>query len=166
MHDASARDNAREDPPRVEVVIEVPRWSFLKRGSNGQIDFVSPIPCPFNYGSIHGYVGLDGDLLDALVLGPRLPRGARVEVTAFGAISLTDRGMTDDKLVCASLPPTRGQRRLVVSFFHIYAQCKRLLNIYRGRRGQHACGGWSNAWAAIRRAEHRDDSWKGPVIPF
>jgi len=166
VQDAAAHGEAYRGPPRVEVVIEVSRWSFLKRGSNGRLDFVSPIPCPFNYGSIHDYVGLDGDLLDALVLGPRLPRGTRVQVTAFGAVSLTDCGMTDDKLVCAGLPPTQGQRRLVLYFFRFYAQCKRLLNIYRGRRGQHCCGGWVNAWAAIRRAKHRDDGWKGPVIPF
>ena len=56
------------DPPEVEVVIEVPRGSFLKRGSTGRVDFISPLPCPFNYGSVPNYVGLEGDLLDALVL--------------------------------------------------------------------------------------------------
>jgi hypothetical protein len=33
----------------VDVVIEIPRWSFLKRGSTGHIDFVSPLPCPFTW---------------------------------------------------------------------------------------------------------------------
>ncbi|MFV2070894.1 MAG: hypothetical protein ACC645_28340, partial [Pirellulales bacterium] len=56
----------------IEVVIEIPKWSFLKRGTSGKVDFVSPFPCPFNYGSVPQYVGLEGDLLDALVLGPRL----------------------------------------------------------------------------------------------
>lgn len=162
----TAHAEACAEPPRVEVVIEVPRWSFLKRGSDGRIDFVSPIPCPFNYGSIQDYVGLDGELLDALVLGPRLPRGARVQVTAFGAVSVTDRGVTDDKLICAGWPPTRRQRRVILSFFRLYAQCKHLLNIYRGRPGQNYCGGWGNAGAAIRRAKRRDVTWKGPVIPF
>ena len=45
-------------PPEVEVVIEVPRGSFLKRGSTGHIDFISPLPCPFNYGSVPIYLGL------------------------------------------------------------------------------------------------------------
>jgi inorganic pyrophosphatase len=53
------------------VVIEVPRGSFLKRGSTGHVDFISPLPCPFNYGSVPIYLGLEGDLLDALVLGKR-----------------------------------------------------------------------------------------------
>ena len=35
-------------PIELEVVIEIPRGSFLKRGSDGQVDFVSPFPCPFN----------------------------------------------------------------------------------------------------------------------
>ena len=50
------------EPPEVEVMIEIPRGSFLKRGSTGHIDFVSPLPCPFNYGSVPAYVGLEGDL--------------------------------------------------------------------------------------------------------
>jgi inorganic pyrophosphatase len=58
--------------PQVEVVIEIPRGSFLKRGWDGSVDFISPFPCPFNYGAIQDYIGGDGDLLDAVVLGPRL----------------------------------------------------------------------------------------------
>ena len=41
-----------KEPPLVEVVVEIPRGSFLKRGSSGRVDFVSPLPCPFNYGSV------------------------------------------------------------------------------------------------------------------
>jgi hypothetical protein len=37
--------------PQFEVVIEISRGSFLKRGWDGTVDFVSPFPCPFN--SIH-----------------------------------------------------------------------------------------------------------------
>ena len=58
-------------PGEIEVVIEIPKWSFLKRGTSGKVDFVSPFPCPFNYGSVPRYIGLEGDLLDAVVLGPR-----------------------------------------------------------------------------------------------
>ena len=35
------------EPPEVEVRIEIPRGSFLKRGSTGHIDFISPFPCPY-----------------------------------------------------------------------------------------------------------------------
>lgn len=90
-------------------MVEVPRGSFLKRGSTGHVDFISPLPCPFNYGSVPSHIGQEGDLLDALVLGPRLPLGARVRVKAWGAVTLTDRGMSDDKLVCGErAPPHSG----------------------------------------------------------
>ena len=46
------------DPPEVEVVIEVPRGSFLKRGSTWHVDFISPLPCPFNYGAVPNFVGM------------------------------------------------------------------------------------------------------------
>lgn len=75
-----------KEAPLVEVIIEIPRGSFLKRGSTGELDFISPLPCPFNYGSIPAFIGLDNDLLDAVVLGPRLPLGATVKVYAWGRL--------------------------------------------------------------------------------
>jgi len=153
-------------PPEVEVLIEIPRGSFIKRGSTGHVDFVSPLPCPFNYGSVPQYIGLEGDLLDAVVLGPRLPLGARTRVRAWGAVILTDRGMTDDKLICGHLPVDPGQRRAVLRFFHFYAKCKGLLNLLRRRPGRNACDGWCDAREAIARARPRDDAWQGPPVPF
>ncbi len=153
-------------PPEVEVVIEVPRGSFLKRGSTGHVDFVSPLPCPFNYGAVPDYLGLEGDLLDALVLGPRLPRGTRVRVRTWGAITLIDRGMADDKLVCSANPPTAAQKAFVLRFFEFYAWCKGLLNFVKGRPGQNACAGWRSAREAIARARPRRDDWRGPPVDF
>src|SRR6476661_4942990 len=121
--------------PELDVVIEVPKGSFLKRGSTGRIDFVSPLPCPYNYGSVPQLLGLEGDLLDAVVLGPRLPAGTRVRVRAWGAVTLTDRDMVDDKLICADRAPTERERRRVLTFFRFYARCKALLNLWRGRKG-------------------------------
>jgi inorganic pyrophosphatase len=152
--------------PTVEVVIEVPRGSFLKRGSTGHVDFVSPFPCPFNYGSVPAFVGLEGDLLDAVVLGPRQPFGTRVRVTARGAVTLTDRGMSDDKLICSDRPLSESERRRVVRFFHVYAKCKGLLNLLRRRPGRNACDGWLEATQAIARACPRDATWRGPRVPF
>jgi inorganic pyrophosphatase len=153
-------------PPEVEVLIEIPRGSFLKRGSTGHVDFVSPLPCPFNYGSVPQYVGLEGDLLDAVVLGPRLPPGTRIRVRAWGAVILTDRGMTDDKLICSQRPLSSNQRRMVLRFFHFYAKCKGLLNLLRHRPGRNACEGWCTASEAIARAKPRDATWRGPPVPF
>ena len=153
-------------PPEVEVIIEIPRGSFLKRGSTGHLDFISPLPCPFNYGSVPSLVGLEGDLLDALVLGPRLPRGTLIRVKAWGAVTLTDRGMSDDKLICNEGPLTSSSRRQVLLFFRFYAKCKGLLNFWRRRPGRNACEGWCEARRALARAQPRDDSWIGPPIEF
>jgi inorganic pyrophosphatase len=110
------------EPPELEVVIEIAKGSFLKRGSAGQIDFVSPLPCPFNYGSVPQLLGLEGDLLDAVVLGARRPRGARFTVQARGSVILTDRGMSDDKLICSDQPLSLSERQNVLRFFHVYAK--------------------------------------------
>src|SRR6185503_14317065 len=141
--------------PELDVVIEVPRGSFLKRGSTGRVDFVSPLPCPYNYGSVPQYIGLEGDRL-----------GTRVRVKAWGAITLRDRGMIDDKLVCSHEPLQPSERRAVLRFFRFYAACKGLLNFVRRRPGRNACEGWLDARAAIARARPRDASWKEPTIPY
>jgi len=150
----------------LDVVIEVPRGSFIKRGSTGQVDFVSPLPCPFNYGAVPAYIGLEGDLLDALVLGPRLPLGAHLRVKAWGAVTLTDRGMTDDKLVCSDRQLTEDERHRVLTFFSFYAKCKGLLNVWRRRPGRNACEGWCDVSQALGRALPRDDSWRGSPVDF
>ena len=154
------------DAPEVEVVIEIPKGSFIKRGSTGHVDFVSPLPCPYNYGSVPNHVGLEGDLLDALVLGPRLQAGTLLRVKAWGAVTLTDRGMSDDKLVCSGSPLTETEKRDVLRFFAFYARCKGLLNILRRRPGRNACDGWLEAKQAMARATPRDEGWRGPPVPF
>jgi inorganic pyrophosphatase len=153
-------------PPVVEVVIEIPKGSFLKRGSAGQIDFISPIPCPFNYGSIHQYIGGEGDYLDAVVLGPRLAAGTRVHVNAYGAVGLSERFMSDDKLICADKSLTAGGRRNVLLFFKLYAVCKGWLNVVRGEPGPSRCDGWGEASAAIGRAIPVAESGNHPRIRF
>ena len=154
------------NPRDVEVVIEVPRGSFLKRGSTGHVDFVSPLPCPFNYGAVPTHLGMEGDLLDALVLGPRLALGTRRRVIAWGAVTLTDRGMSDDKLVCSDHAPSLDEIRSVLRFFHFYARCKWLLNLWRGRPGRNACDGWCDVADAFARARPLPARWVGPVVPF
>ena len=152
--------------PELDVIIEVPRGSFLKRGSTGELDFISPLPCPFNYGAVPQYIGLEGDLLDAVVLGPRLPFGTRARVRAWGAITLRDRGMIDDKLVCSKEPLDPAQRRFVLRFFRFYALCKGMLNVARRRPGANACEGWLDARAALERARPRGSDWRGPTVPY
>jgi inorganic pyrophosphatase len=159
-------NNISSEAPEVEVVIEVPRGSFLKRGSTGNIDFVSPLPCPFNYGAVPTLLGLEGDLLDALVLGPRLRFGTRTCVKAWGAVTLTDRGMSDDKLICSDSRPSRADIQNVLRFFHFYAKCKGLLNLWRRRPGRNACDGWCAATVALARARPLTDAWTRSPVPF
>jgi inorganic pyrophosphatase len=154
------------EPPEVEVVIEIPRGSFLKRGSSGRIDFVSPLPCPFNYGSVPDRLGLEGDLLDAVVLGPRLAAGTRLRVKVWGAVTLVDRGMIDDKLICGTGTLSAAERQMVLRFFRFYARCKGLLNLWRRRPGRNASAGWCAGTFALARAKPRDDSWSGPPVDF
>ena len=165
--DSRSGDGERWPPgSEVDVVIEVPRGSFIKRGSTGRVDFISPLPCPFNYGSVPAYIGLEGDLLDAVVLGPRLPLGAHVRVKAWGAVILTDRGMTDDKLICSEHRVNAAERRMVLKFFRLYAKCKGLLNLWRRRPGRNACDGWCDVTHALARARPRDESWRGSPVDF
>jgi inorganic pyrophosphatase len=164
--ECSLYENPSFELPEVEVIIEIPRGCFLKRGSTGNIDFVSPLPCPYNYGSVPDYLGLDGDLLDALVLGPRLPLGTRIRAKAWGAVTMTDRGMKDDKLICSDHFPDARQRQRILRFFNFYAGCKGLLNIWRGRPGRNACEGWHEASEALARARLRDPAWRRPPVGF
>jgi inorganic pyrophosphatase len=170
MHQASFAaappDLAQTSPVEVEVVIEVPRGSFLKRGSTGRIDFISPLPCPFNYGAVPTLLGLEGDLLDALVLGPRRRLGTRTRLGAWGAVTLTDRGMSDDKLICSDTRPTSADIERVLRFFHFYAKCKGLLNLWRRRPGRNACEGWCAATVALARARPLNDTWTRSPVPF
>jgi inorganic pyrophosphatase len=159
-------NDAPPESPEVEVVIEVPRGSFLKRGSSGSIDFVSPLPCPFNYGSVPTHLGLEGDLLDALVLGSRMRLGTHMRVKAWGAVTLTDRGMSDDKLICSDRRPSRAEIQNVLRFFHFYARCKGLLNLWRHRPGRNACDGWCAATEALARARPLTDAWTHSPVPF
>jgi hypothetical protein len=38
-------------PGFVDIVVEVPRGRFVKRLPDGALDYVGPMPSPFNYGS-------------------------------------------------------------------------------------------------------------------
>ncbi len=100
-----------------------------------------------------------------MVLGPRLPFGTRIATCAWGAITLTDRGISDDKLICSANPLTDDERARVIRFFRFYARCKAALNALRRRPGRNACDGWRAAEDAIARATPRTASWSGaPVV--
>ncbi len=122
--------------PAVQAIIELPRGAFIKRRADGRIDFVSPLPCPYNYGSLPDTQGGDGDPIDAIVLGPRLRAGTRVHLPIVAEIDFVDEGREDMKLVLSATPLTRAQARGLTAFFHLYAFAKRRLAWLRGRRGE------------------------------
>jgi inorganic pyrophosphatase len=121
-------------PERVRVCIEVPRGGFVKR-EGARVEYVSPLPSPFNYGCVPDTPAPDGDPLDAVVLGPRLGLGATVDVPVHAVVRFLDDGAVDDKLVCGG-PPSPADLRRVARFFRVYAVARRWMNRARGRWGE------------------------------
>ena len=129
-------------PEVVDVVIEVPRGSLLKRRSDGSVAYVSPLPSPWNYGSVPDLPGADGEPVDAVVLGARLRRGQTVRVPVQGVVRFVDAGLTDDKLVCGRHPVHPARMVRLLAFFHLYARVKRTWHLATGRGGETRCLGW------------------------
>jgi inorganic pyrophosphatase len=132
-----------ELPDEAEVVIEVPRGSFIKRRPDGSVEFVSPLPCPYNYGSVQGgLVAPDGDPFDALVFGRRVSVGTLLRAPVRAVMGFVDADTPDPKIVCSHAPLTSAQRRGVERFFRAYALLKRVAHRLEGRSGRTACLGW------------------------
>jgi inorganic pyrophosphatase len=127
-------------PSSLDVLVEQPRASFIKRREDGSIDFVSPLPCPFNYGSVPGTCAEDGDREDAVVLGPRLAKGVHTGLPVLARAHFYDAGRYDGKWVCGNALHA-GDRRALVLFFSLYALFKRFLNRVRGISGSTRFGG-------------------------
>lgn len=117
----------------VVVTIEVPRGSLIKWGSDGEVDFISPVPAPFNYGSVPGSTSADGEAADAVVLGPRLPRHHRGTWRIVGVVRFLDNGVRDDKLICSHTAMRAWDRLALRLFFTAYAALKRTAGVLTGR---------------------------------
>jgi inorganic pyrophosphatase len=124
-----------ELPSEPEVLVESPRWSVVKRRADGSVDFIAPLPCPYNYGCIPGLGSGDGDPLDVVVLGPRLRRGERVRMPVVGVLAFLDAGSEDPKVICSTRPMRAVDRVGLETFFRVYALFKRVLHLLRGKRG-------------------------------
>ncbi len=142
-------------PAIVDVVIEYPRGAMIKRRRDGRVDFVAPLPCP--YGSIPGMVSGDGDPLDVVVLGARLPLGARLRLPVVAVLDFIDDGAEDPKVICSEAPLGRRQRAGLRLFFAVYATFKRGLARVRGSRRPTRCGGWIDAGEGREAGRARGD---------
>lgn len=123
----------------VDILIEVPKGGFVKRELTEQgfeVDYVSPLPSPFNYGCIPGQVAADGDYADVIVLGPRLRAGTRCRLNVVAVVRFVDDGKVDDKLVACHGAMSDGDRRALVRFFRLYALARRGLNLRLGLDGK------------------------------
>ena len=76
-------------------------WREFYMGSPRIIDYK---PYPVNYGMIPQTIlpisrGGDGDPLDVIILGKRIPQGSLIKVKALGVIKMKDSGEHDDKII-------------------------------------------------------------------
>ena len=63
MFEGSRFQQRDKVPGFVDVVVEVPKGSFVKRLPDGAVDYVGPMPSPFNYGSVPAIPAPDGNAL-------------------------------------------------------------------------------------------------------
>jgi inorganic pyrophosphatase len=125
---------ALEFPNELEVQIDTPRGGHVKRRDNGRVEFVSPIGCPFNYGSVIDTTAGDGDREDVIVLGDTLERGSRVRVPVLGRVRFIDAGEQDHKWLCGD-ELTQDEINRIRRFFRLYTRAKRVLNLLSGADG-------------------------------
>ena len=118
----------------LHFTIEVSRWGLIKWGADGRIDFVSPVPCPFNYGSVPTMMAADGDPLDVIVLGPRRKRGSQGSLPVQGRVRFVDAGSRDDKWICSDQPISKRDHMMLLTFFAAYVKIKQLRGILLGKK--------------------------------
>lgn len=115
------------------ILIETPKGSFVKRNEHGQIDYVSPIPCPFHYGCLRGLDGGDGDPMDGLWFG-ETPKSDQVVGVVIGVVRFRDKGSVDDKWILTDgRALTRVELWSLQHFFRGYATLKNLLELVTSR---------------------------------
>jgi inorganic pyrophosphatase len=115
---------------RVTVRIETPRGNFVKRdwvGGRLRVAFVSPVPCPFDYGTVPGEPSEDGLGRDAVWLGAKKKALETADGVVAAVVRFKDAGARDDKWVVTAtgnLSPRDAKR--LERFFRFYAAVKRM----------------------------------------
>ena len=119
----------------MKIKIDTPAWSFTKYNDDGSVDYRSPIPCPFNYGSVLGTEAEDGDRLDAVLLGERQDKGVEVDSREVGVVRFVDAGENDDKVIFSSKKVSVLQRIELYLFFRLFSLLKWAINKLKGKKG-------------------------------
>ena len=140
----------------VRFVLTVRRGAFVKRRTDGSVYYVSPLPCPFDYGEVPGTMAADGDALDVVVWGA-LPAdavgpGDDYALALQGAVDFYDDGVVDTKLIVGDTAPGASGRVAILAFFRLLALAKSLRGMVRQRGGGRSrVVGWLDATAATER---------------
>lgn len=119
----------------LEVEVDTPRFTFIKRKDDGSIDYISPIPSPFNYGSVPNTIAEDGDRVDAIILGEKVEQGDCKSAPVRAIVRFYDKGKEDFKYVCSENNLTFFDEALLNLFFIFFGFAKRMLNRVRGKKG-------------------------------
>lgn len=78
-------------PGFVDIVVEVPKGSFVKRLPDGAVDYVGPLPSPFNYGSVPAIPAPDGNGL-VHYISPKLPVRISATMSQFAEQNIINSG--------------------------------------------------------------------------
>lgn len=112
---------------KIRVKIEIPKGSRVKYEINPEtgaveVDRILHFEFPYNYGYIPETWWLDGDALDAIVLGHfSLHPGVEADVIPIAVVKMHDNGESDYKVVCAFHPVKfEDYREMVVGFLKAY----------------------------------------------
>lgn len=120
----------------MEIVIETPKWSFVKyRFVDGMFvkSLRSPFPTIFNYGFIVGSVGGDGAPKDVIVLGEKMKQGDRTNSSIAGYVKFLDMDKQDDKAISKPSGKLTFYDRLKINiFFSFYSIFKRFYYRIKG----------------------------------
>lgn len=100
---------ANEEEKVINVIVEIVegtinKYEIITESGQLKLDRVgySSLAYPFTYGGIPQTLDLDGDPLDAMIVGvtERLVPGCLVEARVVGIMKFSDGGEQDDKIIC------------------------------------------------------------------
>lgn len=135
--------------------ITVPAGSFVKRRADGEVDYRSPLPCPFPYGEVPGTEEDDGDPIDVVVWGalPDADADGLMHLPLQGAVDFRDGGRADTKLVLGVRAPGRTGRLAILAFFVTLAAAKRARARLAGTDDAIDSRGWLDRDQATERLQ-------------